>query len=99
MYTVNAETPTEHRRIPSGTANDYKICLADGLVDPWEPFTILTDEEAAEESYRYMKRVLLKTKHRSFWRGYETATADAAAALQPFEPKPSILSRIIGWLA
>jgi hypothetical protein len=87
---VNALTYT-------GTEQDRRTLLAEGILDPTDNFQVLTADEAAEYAYRRARWMLLKTRHAGFWRGYETATADAAAALEPFEPKPSLLRRLTGW--
>jgi hypothetical protein len=84
--------------IYSGTQSDRTILIAEGNLDPTDTFQVLTSDEAAEAAYRRATWMLLKTRHVSFWLGYETATADAAAAVEHIETKPSFLARLIGWL-
>jgi hypothetical protein len=74
----------------------HKLLLAEGNLDHDDPFLTLTPSEVYLSLTAW---VILKTKYASFWQGYETATADATAALQPGEPKTSLLSRLIGWLS
>ena len=80
----------------TGTAEDYKLLLAEGTLDPQDPFEVIS---LTEGHYRLMKWAILKTKHTAFWSGYKLASHDAAAALVAIEPKPSLLARLAGWLA
>jgi hypothetical protein len=78
----------------SGTAEDRTLLIAEGNLDPDDQFTTLTYAEVRQR-FAWVTR---KVAYNAFWRGYEVATADAAAALEPFE-RPSLLSRIARWLS
>jgi hypothetical protein len=79
----------------TGTAEDYKLLLAEGNLDAADVFETVS---VGEVRARVTAWVLLKTRHTSFWHGYETASADAAAAPRAVE-KPSLVRRLVGWLA
>jgi len=79
----------------TGTAEDYKLLLAEGILDAADVFETVS---VGEVRARVTAWVILKTSYKRFWRGYELASADAAAALVAVE-KPSLVRSLVGWLA
>jgi hypothetical protein len=79
----------------TGTTEDRQLLLAEGALDPPDTFETLS---VGEVRARVTEWVIRKTSYDSFWRGYELASADAAAALVAVE-KPSLVRRLVGWLA
>jgi hypothetical protein len=60
----------------TGTESDHSLLLAEGTLDTQDPFDVIT---FAEVRYRLTKWAILKTRHASFWSGYELGRTDAAA--------------------
>jgi hypothetical protein len=83
----------------TGTESDQSLLLDEGTLDPEDTFEVISLSEARELHERFVRWALLQTRHDSFWHGYRIATADAAMALAAVEPKPSLLTRLVGWLA
>lgn len=75
----------------AGTLADYDLLVDEGYLDPTDAFEVVTE-------FELRVRLLTRTGYDAFWRGYRTATADAAAAVKAIE-RPSLLRRVVGWLA
>jgi hypothetical protein len=87
----------------TGTAKDLEILIEanvfEGRPEELAAFNVISDEEMREAMAREWAYLVRHKSYGAFWRGYRVATADAAAALKPFEPKPSLLTRLVRWLS